>query len=181
MQCLTTDLIGQACRIFLLLAYPGGEGEGEGEGEAVIPAAKLPFLALPPGLAMLDLIGADAAVGGCCQVSAAKCGGGKAKLLLRLGCCHYPHLKLKVQHFTNDEGEGEGEGVWLFSVDSHDSFSPTSVVPPRGHPDAEAWMAMQTANRVLKEKIEAAWEEAGLATFNGILRRQLQNPQPQLP
>jgi hypothetical protein len=34
-------------------------------------------------------------------------------------------------------------------------------------------MELQTANRRLKEQIESAWEEAGLLTFNGLLRREL--------
>jgi len=35
-------------------------------------------------------------------------------------------------------------------------------------------MEMQLANVTLKEKIEASWEEAGLLTFNGLLRRDLE-------
>ena len=158
MQRLTTDLMGQACRIFLSLAYPEGEGEGEGEGTGVIPSTKRPFLGLLPGLAMIDFIETDPAIRGCCQLTA-KSGSGVG-MLVRLGCCHYPHLKLKVQLFSS-----AGEEVWLFSVDTHDAFSATNLLPPAGHPDALGWMAIQTANRVLKEKIEAAWEAAGLADF----------------
>ena len=48
------------------------------------------------------------------------------------------------------------------------------AVPP-DHPDAKQWLLMQTANRVLKEKIEAAFEHNGLTTLNSMLRDELQD------
>ena len=88
--------------------------------------------------------------------------------MLRLGCCHYPNLKLKTQ-IIKDGSESE----WLFSVDTHDAFSSTSFLPPPHHPDAPRWRILQADNCALKQKIEAAWEDAGLLTFNALLRRDL--------
>jgi hypothetical protein len=165
MQPLSTDLIGQACRIFLAAAYPGGE--------KAVPVNKQFWLSLRPGLAMLDLVG-EPAVKECCQVVPAKSGGVRA-LLFRLGCSGYPNLKLKVQLI-----EDHPDDSWLFSVDTHDGFSATSFLPPAGHPEAAAWTAMQAANVALKQRIEAAWQEAGLLTFNGLLRRGLGTVLPSL-
>jgi hypothetical protein len=64
---------------------------------------------------------------------------------------------------------GQGEQDLVFSVDTHDQIR----VDPK-HPDALAWAELQNANRKLKEKIERAWEAAGLLTFNALLRRELE-------
>jgi hypothetical protein len=159
MESLTTDVVGRACGIFLALAYPGGA--------AAVPKTKQSFLALPPGLLMLDHIKVDSAAGSCCQVLANKTGI-PMTLLVRLGCCHYPHLKLKAQLL-----DSAGGSAWIFTVDTHDAFSANCLLPPPDHPDAPAWTLMQAKNRVLKEQIESAWEQEGLATFNGMLRREL--------
>ena len=164
MHRLTTDLISQACRVFVSLAYPGGE--------AAIPARKRPLLELPPGQEMLKHLAGDPAVRECCQVVSAKGGGVKA-LLIRLGCAHFPHLKLKAQLLNHEQGD-----LWLFSVDTHDAFSSTSFLPPPGHPDAAKWQQLQCANAALKERIEAAWEKSGLMTFNALLRRDLDQSGP---
>jgi len=164
MHRLTTDLISQACRVFLPLAYPGGE--------AAIPARKRPLLDLPPGQAILAYLPTDPAVRECCQIVSAKTGGVRS-LLIRLGCAHYPHLKLKAQLVHHDQGD-----LWLFSVDTHDAFSATSFLPPPGHPDGARWAELQTANASVKGRIEAAWEQAGLMTFNGLLRRDLDQAGP---
>jgi hypothetical protein len=163
MERLTTDLLGQACRIFLPLAYPGDEG--------TIPAKKRCFLQLPAGESMLTRLTRDPAVGECCQVLHKD--GKKNALLVRLGCVHYPHLKLKVQCLNDDQGD-----IWVFAVDTHDAFSKTSFLPPADHPDRVAWEALQLKNGALKAQIEAAWEQAGLWTFKGLLRRDLANCQP---
>jgi hypothetical protein len=54
-------------------------------------------------------------------------------------------------------------------VDTHDAMP----LPP-GHPDAQAWKALQATNRTLKEIIEQALEKEGLVTFNSLLRCDLQ-------
>src|SRR5437660_3695892 len=164
MHRLTTDLISQACRVFLPLAYPGGE--------AAIPARKRPLLELPPGQEILSHLAGDPAVRESCQVVSAK-GGGVRALLVRLGCAHFPHLKLKAQLLAHEQGD-----LWLFSVDTHDAFSSSSFLPPPGHPDAAKWQQLQCANAALKQCIEAAWEQAGLMTFNALLRRDLDQSGP---
>jgi hypothetical protein len=164
MQCLTTDLICQACRVFLALAYPGGEAQA--------PLAKRCTLQLPGGQPIFEYLQNNEAMQCFCQVVQNKSDAAKI-LLIRLGCAHYPNLKLKAQTPT-----GDARGEWVFSVDTHDAFSSTSFLPPPDHPDAERWTAMQAANVALKEKIEAAWECAGLLTFNGLLRRGLAETRP---
>jgi hypothetical protein len=164
MQRLTTDLVAQACRIFFSLAYPGGD--------ATIPAAKQRLLQLPAGLEMVQVVETEASMSGCCQVIPSGTGGVRA-VLVRLGCCHYPNLKLKAQLIQDGQ-----ESDWLFSVDTHDAFSSTSFLPPPEHPEAPAWRSLQAANVALKEKIEAAWDKAGLLTFNGLLRRDLPTTKP---
>jgi len=82
--------------------------------------------------------------------------GGLRGYALRLGSVLHPHLKLQI--VDHDESECVfGDGL---------SLDPS-------HPDAACWAELQTANRRLKEEIERAWEEAGLLTFNGLLRREL--------
>jgi hypothetical protein len=164
MHRLTTDLVRQALRIFVSLAYPGGE--------AAVPARKRTLLDLPPGKEMLDHLNDEPSLRESCQCGPAKNGRSRA-LLIRLGCCHYPHLKLKAQLLEHEDGD-----LWLFSVDTHDAFSASSFLPPAGHPEAAAWAKIQAANAALKERIEAAWEQAGLMTFNALLRRDLEQARP---
>jgi hypothetical protein len=156
---LTTDVVSQACRLFLALAYPGGEDN--------IPPRKRLLLELPLGQEMLPYLAATPSLKDSCLVVNGQSGSGPS-LLIRLGCRHYPHLKLKAQVVDHEQGP-----VWLFSVNTHDSFSATSFLPPSDHPDADAWAQMQHDNASLKQRIEAAWEQAGLLTFNALLRRDL--------
>lgn len=79
---------------------------------------------------------------------------------LRLGSTDHPHLKFLV---LCDE-----TGDCIFAVDTHDA-APMELRDP----DAPRWPAFQAANRRLKERIERAWEDAGLLTFNALLRREL--------
>jgi len=78
---------------------------------------------------------------------------------LRLGSAHFPHLKLQAVSCGDD-------GAWVFAVDTHDALR----LEP-GHPEAERWAQIQSANRSCKEQIERAWDEAGLLTFHGLLRQ----------
>jgi hypothetical protein len=89
----------------------------------------------------------------------------------RLGSAKFPHLKLRVQLMDHRD-----EKVWLFSVDTHDAFSRHCVQPPQDHPDAQQWLALQDANRQLKERIEDEFEQAGLLTFKSLLRVDLESP-----
>jgi hypothetical protein len=143
---LTGALLDRACRTFLGQAYPGGP--------ANVPAAKQPYLHIDP-VAPLDPLLAPPV----CQTLPAP-GGGVRGYSFRLGCTHYPHLKLQV--VTTDDGS------LVFSVDTHDA-----VQLQPDHPDLPRWRQLQTANRELKTRIERAWEADGLLTFNGLLRREL--------
>jgi hypothetical protein len=151
---LCPELLGQACRIFLTLAYPGGENS--------IPATKRAYLGISDEPDLEPLLKPPV-----CQVlPRLPCIGepppeGIRGYAFRLGSSVFPHLKLQVV--------GQNDGELVFSVDTHDQ-----VRVPLGHPDAAAWAQVQAANRKLKEEIEHAWEAAGLLTFNALLRRELQ-------
>jgi hypothetical protein len=147
MKGLTTTHLAQASQIFLAWAYPGGPSS--------IPPAKSAFVRLldePPLESRL--------VPPLCEVLR-RADGSLRGYALRLGSSIYPHLKLQVT--SQDGGE-----TWVFAVETHDAFHFDNH-----HPDAIGWSRLQVANRELKEKIERAWEAAGLLTFNGLLRREL--------
>jgi hypothetical protein len=146
MKGLTGALLDRACRTFLGLAYP--------DGPQSVPAAKQPYLHINPGAPLESLLAPP--VG---QALPAP-GGGVRGYSFRLGCTHYPHLKLQI---VNTE-----DGSLVFSVDTHDA-----VQLQPDHPDLPRWRQLQTANRELKTRIERAWEADGLLTFNGLLRREL--------
>ncbi|MGH7171385.1 MAG: hypothetical protein ACRELF_05920 [Gemmataceae bacterium] len=146
MKGLTTALLKRACQIFLDRAYP--------EGGETIPLPKRRFLDLEADQPLESvLIPPD------CQPLSRR-EGGPCGCALRLGSAKHPHLKLQIV-------DHEGAGL-VFSVDTHDGFSVDS-----SHADAARWTELQAANRRLKEEIERAWEEDGLLTFNGLLRREL--------
>lgn len=147
MNDLPASLLFRACRIFLTLAYPGGEG--------TIPASKRNYCHLEAGQPLEPLLAPPV-----CQVLPAP-GGGIRGYAFRLGSATYPNLKLQI----TDCGQ---RGDWVFAVDTHDA-----VKLDPGHPDAPKFAQLQAVNRQLKEQIERAWESEGLLTFNGLLRRQL--------
>jgi hypothetical protein len=147
MDALPIAELDRACRVFLRLAYPGGE--------QAVPAAKRAYLSLAAGPSPEALLGPP--VG---QKLPAP-GGGVRGYALRLGCVHYPHLKLQVTACATP-------GTWVFAVDTHD----TVQLPP-DDPEAPRLAQLQAANRRLKEEIERAWDGEGLLTFNGLLRRGL--------
>jgi hypothetical protein len=144
---LTAQLLSQACRTFLSVAYP--------EGEDAIPPPKRAYGQIAPDQCLEALLSPPV----CLPLPAEE---GKIRgYSLRLGSSRFPHLKLQVV-------VQEGTGGCVFSVDTHDQLrlDPT-------HPDAAGWAQLQAINRELKEKIENAWEAAGLLTFNALLRRDL--------
>jgi hypothetical protein len=83
---------------------------------------------------------------------------------LRLGNARYPNMKMQIQSWPTSVG-------YLLSVNAHDQIS--------GIPDDAPGMAefreIQESNRVLKERIEQAWDEAGLPTFLRYLRSYLED------
>jgi hypothetical protein len=147
MKGLTTALLAWACQIFLDRAYP--------EGPHTIPPPKNSFCGLDTARPLETVLVAPV-----CQVLPRR-DGGIHGYALRLGSTVHPHLKLQIV----DQGDSD----CVFSVDTHDGFS----LDP-SHPDAARWTALQAANRRLKEEIERAWEQAGLLTFNAMLRRELE-------
>jgi hypothetical protein len=162
MQELTTDLIGTACAVFLGLAYPGGA--------ATIPPARRLFLELPPGQALADFLPQSTEARAACHPLRDR-RGNVSGFAIRLGSAAFPHLKLKVQRL-----ESGGKAALVFTVDTHDAFAPDRFEAPADHPEADAWKRLQQGNQRLKEKIEKAWEAAGFLTFNGLLRRELEQP-----
>lgn len=156
---LTTDQITHACRIFFRLAYPAGE--------ETIPEKRRIYLHLPPGQELADYHSHHPFPAASFQTVTDPDGKPRG-FSFRLGSVHFPHLKLKVQWMENHDNR-----VWVFSVDTHDAFSRESIRPPADHPDALAWNRLQQNNAELKEKIEHAWEDAGLLTFNALLRQDL--------
>jgi hypothetical protein len=153
MNGLTTALLARACRVFLTLAYPGGE--------ETIPANRRPYLRIDPDQPLASLLPPAAPPDVCQPVRGP--GGVTRGYAYRLGSAHFPHLKLQVSHCDQDT-------VCVFAVDTHDK----GLCLPPTHPDYEGAVKLQTANRQLKEKIERAWEEQGLLTFNAVLRRDLE-------
>jgi len=76
---------------------------------------------------------------------------------LRLGNSRYPFMKFVVQEYLV-------KGEYFFSVDTHDNLD----IRPDSR-DYEEWERLKEYNRELKERIEAAWNDAGLPT-NADLR-----------
>lgn len=160
MQPLPTDLLSEACKIFLSLAYPADE--------ASIPPNRHGYLQWPPAQDLNDPQVQAQLPRGTFQFVKDEAGAVRG-YALRLGCAAFPHLKMKVQEVFH-----QGQPVWVFSVDTHDAFSRDNARPPADHPDAPAWMKMQQANAELKQQIERAWAADNILTFNGLLRRDLE-------
>lgn len=145
---LSHSLLEQACRTFLRCAYP--------DGEQTIPTPRNRFLKLQGDEPLEGLFAPP--VGQVLRTAE----GGTRGYALRLGCAHFPHLKLQVL---------DVDGRCLFAVDTHDAIhlDPSS-------PDMPRWRQIQQANRQLKEQIEHAWEAEGLLTFNSLLREEVERP-----
>jgi hypothetical protein len=159
---LCTALLRQACRIFMDLAYPAGT--------TTIPLKKRAYYEIDPERPLADYLPPAPLAGGVAQnLSTGK--RGIRGYEFRLGSAHFPHFKLRVQLMEHRDGP-----VWLFTVDTHDSFSRTSIQPPPDHPDAPQWLALQDANRDLKDRIEHEFEQAGMLTFKSLLRGDLESP-----
>lgn len=146
MKGLTTPALECACRIFLEQAYP--------DGPHTIPPPKNRYFALDVAQPVESLLTPPV-----CEPLVRRDGALRG-YSLRLGSVQHPHLKLQIVDHDGVE--------CVFYVDTHDGLSLDS-----SHPDAARWTEVQAANRHLKEEIERVWEEAGLLTFNGLLRREL--------
>lgn len=75
---------------------------------------------------------------------------------LRLGNWRYPFMKLVMQEYLV-------EGEFFFSVDTHDDLRVDPSMPDYG-----AWCELRELNRGMKERIEAAWFEEGLPTYDDL-------------
>ncbi|MGF1581304.1 MAG: hypothetical protein ACFCD0_18225 [Gemmataceae bacterium] len=153
---LTTDILAEACRIFLSLAYP--------DGLERIPEDKLVYLDLPPNQ-LLSEYHANFPLPASTFRLLHDNNGDEAGVELRLGRKGFPHLKMNVRRVDNFP-----DGMWVFSVNTHDKFSDEHYLPPPDHPEADAWREMQETNARYKAAIETAWEAAGFLTFKAVLR-----------
>lgn len=81
---------------------------------------------------------------------------------LRLGNCHYPHMKLVIGRSP------DGQGHLLFA-DTHDAH----CRPAPGSRDHHTFCRLMEQNRAVADRIEAAWAEQGLPTFKSYLREDL--------
>jgi len=151
MKPLSIDLLRLACRHFLDQAYP--------DGPEAIPEARLPYYRIPAGADVRDYLPPAPLARGI----VASLVGANDGYTIRLGCAVFPYLRLTLQHV-----EHSGEMAWLCGVDTHDSWHHPE------HADGAAWLALQSANREVKARIESAWDAAGLLTQNRLLRQDLQ-------
>jgi hypothetical protein len=147
---LTSALVGRACRIFLTLSYPGGE--------ETIPAPRRHYLHVADTEPLEGVLATPT-----CQSVADPAHG--ACYALRLGSATYPNLKMKIV-------DCDRLGTWVFEVETHDHMLPRDPY----HADAARIAVLQAQNSALKERIEAAWEAAGVQTFNALLRSQIFGP-----
>jgi hypothetical protein len=137
------------------LAYP--------DGPAAIPEEKRVYYDLPRDRPVDDFLRDLPVARKVCQVIPAQEGGSRG-YALRLGCAHFPHLKLKLQLVDYNNST-----VWIFMVDTHDKL----LSVPADHPDYEKIQGIKVANLRLKERIERALEQDGLMTFSSLLRNDL--------
>lgn len=76
---------------------------------------------------------------------------------LRLGNARYPFMKFVLQ-------EHLVAGEFFLSVDTHDNVEVRADAP-----DHARWEELKRFNRELKDRIEAAWDAAGLPTHHDLL------------
>lgn len=152
MEPLTTKSLGEACRVFLTLAYP--------DGVDTIPSNKRPYLEMAADRPIEDFLSPAPAALGVCQCLTRR---GLNGYEFRLGSARYPHLKLRVQIV-----DSHGESLWVYSVDTHDGFhQATQFMSPE---EALAWRELVDGNRQLKHDIEEDLARAGLLTPVLLLR-----------
>lgn len=149
-------LFSRACQVFLDLAYP--------EGPGTIPPRKRAYYELSPNTPWEKVLPPAPLASGICE----KLPGSQIGFTFRLGSSQFPHLKLKIQ-----EMPAFAQMVLVYAVDTHDAYSDVWDHPPADHPDYAGWIELQRTNRLLKERIEQAWEEAGILTLNSLLRKEL--------
>ncbi len=139
-----TSELRRAIDIYLSLAYPDGR----------IP------LATQARQAPLATVPEQAPVQPDWFETAAK--EGRTIYRLRLGQRDYPHMKLSLEPAPDSSG-------YLYFADTHDGH----LHVRENSPEAPALAALRESNARLVERIETAWEQAGLPTFRAYLRAAL--------
>lgn len=155
MQTLTQQQLAHVCRLFMEHAYAGALDK--------IPPKKRVYLNLPEDGELADFLPPSPAAAGVVE-DMAKRKDGPVGYELRLGCAHFPHLKLRLQHMTY-----HGDGVWVHMVDTHDAYFNKLAQDP-SHPDAGECRHIAELNGKVKRAIETAFDQAGILTPNALLR-----------
>lgn len=144
LQRLRLDLLRQAVRLYLELAYPSGS----------VPEAVRRRLQWREGCSPSELLAEPP------FERAGKAPGRQSPIwALRLGNHRYPHMKLQIQPWPNEAG-------FMLSVNTHDQVAGVNL----SEVDAQAFRDLQAENQRLKELIENAWDDAELPTFLRYLR-----------
>jgi hypothetical protein len=144
LQGLQIDVLREAARIYLALAYP----------EDHLPEAVRKRLEWPPEADAVTLLAKPPF-----ERTGKNRSSGAIIYALRLGNAHYPHMKLQIQPWPNQAG-------FMLSVNTHDQVL---ALDPNSN-DMPAFRLLQAENQKLKEAIEQAWDDAGLPTFLRYLR-----------
>lgn len=143
------DVLRRAVDIYLKVAYPSGQ----------YPESVRRRSTWPEGAPPRDLFGKPP------FERAGKTPGSQTPIYaLRLGNRRYPHMKLQLQPWNNDEG-------LMLSVNTHDQVAGLDLAAA----DADAFRQLQSENQQLKEAIEQAWEADGLPTFLHFLRTYIES------
>ena len=155
MQPLTQQQLARVCRLFMEHAYADALDK--------IPPKKKAYLDMPEEGELADYLPPAPAAAGIVE-DMAKRKQGPVGFELRLGCAHFPHLKLRVQHM-----DYHGQKIWVHMVDTHDAFFSKFAQDP-SHPEAGECRRIAELNSKLKRAIETALDQAGYLTPNALLR-----------
>lgn len=158
MNDLNTELLGRACHLFMVIAYPGGPD--------TIDPKKRVYYDLPVAAPLEEFLPpAPVAAGIAEDLSSRK--NGLLGYSFRLGSEHFPHIKLRVQLM-----DARPSAVWVWSVDTHDAYARVDHLPP-DDPEVRGWRDLQQRNARLKQQIEEALDAAGFLTPTSLLRLEL--------
>ncbi len=158
MQPYTQQQLARVCRLFMEHAYADAFDK--------IPPKKRTYLDLPEDGELADFLPPSPAAAGIVE-DMAKRKEGPVGYELRLGCAHFPHLKLRIQHMDD-----HGQEAWVHMVDTHDAFF-SKFAQDTTHPEAGQCRRIAELNGKLKRTIEHALDQAGILTSNALLRKGL--------
>ncbi len=141
---LNTDLLREAVRVYLDIAYEGGEIP-----EHVMAMANVEDLDSSQHWTDDDRFEVEKSFG-------------IVRYFLRLGNRYYPHMKLGIVECSGSSGE------FVFSADTHDRhFALAADTPGMGE-----FQNVQKENSRIKKSIESAWRLTGIPTETEILNAQ---------